>query len=34
MYLGVHKATVERAGLAIGHSVDLTVELDTPRRET
>jgi hypothetical protein len=33
MYLGVHKATVERAGLTVGDSVDLTIELDAPRRD-
>lgn len=33
MYLGVHKATVERAGLAIGDSVEVTIQLDMEPRE-
>jgi hypothetical protein len=33
MYLGVHKATVEKGGLAIGDSVEVTIELDTEPRE-
>jgi bacteriocin resistance YdeI/OmpD-like protein/uncharacterized protein DUF1905 len=33
MYLGVHKATVEDAGLAVGDSVDVTIELDPEPRE-
>ena len=32
-YLGVHKATVEKGGLAIGDSVEVTIELDTEPRE-
>ena len=32
-YLGVHRATVERGGLAIGDSVEVTIELDTEPRE-
>jgi hypothetical protein len=33
MYLGVHKATVEDAGLAVGDSIDVTIELDPEPRE-
>lgn len=33
MYLGVHKATVKDAGLAVGDSVDVTIELDPEPRE-
>lgn len=33
MYLGVHKATVENAGLSVGDSVDVTIELDPEPRE-
>jgi hypothetical protein len=33
MYLGVHKATVEKGGLAVGDSVEVTIELDTEPRE-
>ena len=31
-YLGVHKATVEKGGLAIGDSVEVSIELDTTPR--
>jgi hypothetical protein len=32
-YLGVHKATVERGGLRLRESADVTIELDTEPRE-
>jgi len=32
-YLGVHKATVERGGLGIRDSVEVTIELDAEPRE-
>lgn len=33
MYLGVHKATVARAGLTVGDTVDVTIETDLEPRE-
>jgi hypothetical protein len=32
-YLGVHKATMEKGGLAIGDSVEVTIEHDSEPRE-
>ena len=32
-YLGVHKATVEKGGLAIGDSVEVSIQLDSEPRE-
>jgi hypothetical protein len=33
VYLGVHKATVERAGIAVGDVVAVTIEVDAEPRE-